>query len=178
MSSAFGATTFRSSTSCRAAKSGSPYLPWRPAYPNCLAGPTGSSIRRGAAALCWICASTTSTSSIGSLASRSRSMPEGYPFTAALKVLCEGGVVEFMFRAGGVSVEMGGTNSLVVYEPGKSYALDAKPGDAYENQASYFVDCVRNGHTPNAGTAAQARLAVLCAEAARRSLESGAVVGL
>ena len=35
-------------------------------------------------------------------------MPEGYPFTAALKVLCEGGVVEFMFRAGGVSVEMGG----------------------------------------------------------------------
>ena len=105
-------------------------------------------------------------------------MPEGYPFTAALRVLCEGGVVEFVFRAGGVSVEMGGTNSLVAYEPGKSYALDAKPGDAYENQASYFVDCVRNGHTPNAGTAAQARLAVLCAEAARRSLESGAVVGL
>ena len=75
-------------------------------------------------------------------------MPEGYPFTAALKVLCEGGVVEFMFRAGGVSVEMGGGNSLVVYEPGKSYALDAKPGDAYENQASYFVDCVRNGRMP------------------------------
>ena len=79
-------------------------------------------------------------------------MPEGYPFTAALKVLCEGGVVEFMFRAGGVSVEMGGANSLVVYEPGKSYALDATPGDAYENQASYFVDCVRNGRMPIAGT--------------------------
>jgi UDP-N-acetylglucosamine 3-dehydrogenase len=105
-------------------------------------------------------------------------MPEGYPFTAALKVLCEGGVVEFMFRAGGVSVEMGGTNSLVVYEPGKSYALDAKPGDAYENQASYFVDCVRNGRMPTLGTPAQARLAVLCADAARRSLESGAVVAL
>jgi hypothetical protein len=64
-------------------------------------------------------------------------MPEGYP--AALKVLCEGGFVEFMFRAGGVSVEMRGADSLVVYEPGKSYALDAKPGDAYENQASYFA---------------------------------------
>ena len=37
-------------------------------------------------------------------------MPEGYPFTAALKVLCEGGVVEFMFRAGGVSVEMDGAD--------------------------------------------------------------------
>ena len=105
-------------------------------------------------------------------------MPEGYPFTAALKVLCEGGVVEFMFRAGGVSVEMGGANSLVVYEPGKSYALEAKPGDAYENQASYFVDCVRSGRMPIAGTTAQARLAVLCAEGARRSLETGAVVAL
>jgi predicted dehydrogenase len=56
--------------------------------------------------------------------------------------------------------------------------LEAKPGDAYENQASYFVDCVRNGRMPIGGTAAQARLAVLCAEAARRSLESGAVVAL
>jgi hypothetical protein len=85
-------------------------------------------------------------------------MPEGDPLTAALKVLRKGGVVEFMFCAGGVSVEMSGTNSLVVYEPGKSYASDAKPGDAYENQASYFVDCVRNGRMPIAGTAAQARL--------------------
>ena len=51
-------------------------------------------------------------------------------------------------------------------------------GFAYENQASYFVNCVRNGRMPIAGTAAQARLAVLCAEAARRSLESGTVVAL
>ena len=105
-------------------------------------------------------------------------MPEGYPFTAALKVLCEGGVIEFMFRAEGVSVEMGGGNSLVVYEPGKKYALDAKPGDAYENQAAYFVDCVRKGGLPSIGTPAQARLAVLTAEAARRSLETGTVVAL
>jgi len=73
---------------------------------------------------------------------------------------------------------MGGANSLVVYEPGKSYALNAQLGDAYENQVSYFVDCVRNGRMPIAGTPAQARLAVLCAEAARRSLESGVVVAL
>ena len=105
-------------------------------------------------------------------------LPDGYPFTAGLRVLCEGGIVEFLFRAGGVSVEMGGVNSLVVYEPGKSYALDAKPGDAYENQVSYFVDCVRNGRMPTLGTPGQARLAVLSAEAARRSLESGAVIAL
>ena len=53
-----------------------------------------------------------------------------------------------------------------------------KPGDAYENQAAYFVDCVRNGRKPALGTPEQARLAVQTSEAARRSLETGAVVGL
>ena len=105
-------------------------------------------------------------------------MPEGYPFTAGLRVICEGGVVEFLFRAGGVSVEMGGVNSLTVYEPGKSYALPGKPGDAYENQIAYFVDCVRNGRAPALGAPEQARLAVQTSEAARRSLETGAVVAL
>ena len=105
-------------------------------------------------------------------------MPEGYPFTMALKVVCEGGIVEFKFRAGGVSVEMGGSNSLVAYEPGKSYALEAKPGDAYVNQAAYFIDCARNGRIPTVGTPEQAKLAVLTAELARQSLESGKVVAL
>lgn len=61
---------------------------------------------------------------------------------------------------------------------GARNALAAPSGDAYENQASYFVDCVRNGRMPIAGSTAQARLAVMCAEAARQSLESGAVVAL
>ena len=38
----WGEYDIRSSTSCRAAKSGSRCLPSRPAYRNCLAGPTGS----------------------------------------------------------------------------------------------------------------------------------------
>jgi predicted dehydrogenase len=105
-------------------------------------------------------------------------MPEGYPFTSALKVLCEGGVIELLFRAGGVSVEMGGGASLTVHEGGKAYAVAPKPGDAYDNQAAYFVDCIRGGVTPALGTPEQARLAVAVANAARRSLESGQVTGL
>lgn len=105
-------------------------------------------------------------------------MPEGYPFTAALKVLCEGGVIEFMFRAGGVSVEMGGGSSLIVHEAGKAYPLTPKPGDPYENQIGYFVQCLREGRAPEQGTPEQARLAVATANAARRSLETGEVVAL
>ncbi len=105
-------------------------------------------------------------------------MPEGYPFSCGLKVLCEGGVVEFTFRAGGVSVEMGGGSALRVHEAGKSYPLEPKPGDAYENQIAYFVDCVREGRKPELGTAEQARLAVRTADAVRESFETGAVVAV
>ena len=73
----------------------------------------------------------------------SQFMPQAYPFTSTLKVLCEGGVVELVFRAGGISVEMGGGASLTVHEAGKAYPLAPKPGDAYDNQAAYFVDCIR-----------------------------------
>jgi predicted dehydrogenase len=103
-------------------------------------------------------------------------MPKGYPFTCGLKVLCEGGVVEFLFRAGGVSVEMGGGSSLLAWEDGKSYPLEPKPGDAYDNQIAAFVDCVREGRAPTQGTAEQARLAVRTADAVRQSFETGTVV--
>jgi predicted dehydrogenase len=103
-------------------------------------------------------------------------MPEGYPFSCGLKVLCEGGIAEFSFRAGGVSVEMGGGSSLVVHEPGKAYPLTPKPGDAYQNQTEYFVAHVRDGRQPAHGTAEQAKLAVRTANAARESFETGKVV--
>ncbi|MCX6048875.1 MAG: Gfo/Idh/MocA family oxidoreductase [Chloroflexi bacterium] len=104
-------------------------------------------------------------------------LPAGYPFSMALKIYCEGGVVEYDYKAGGVSVEMGGgIDSLMVYEPGNSYPLDAPGGDAWEAQIAYFVDCVRNGQAPTLGTPQQARLAVEMANAARQSLESGQVV--
>src|SRR5687768_12087488 len=108
----------------------------------------------------------------------SESMPQGYPFTATMRVLCKSGVVEFIFRAGGVSVDMGGGASLIVHEAGKAYPLTAKPGDPYDNQASYFVDCMRKGIKPTLGTPEQARIAVATANAARRSLENGAVTSL
>jgi predicted dehydrogenase len=105
-------------------------------------------------------------------------LPQDYPFTMSLKVYCQGGVVEFNFRAGGVSVEMGGGSSLMVYEPGKSYKLDAPGGDAWEAQVAYFVDCLRAGSALTAGTPQQARLAVALANGARQSLESGQVVAI
>lgn len=108
----------------------------------------------------------------------SEMMPADYPFTCSLKVLCERGVAEFMFRAGGVSVEMGGGSRLTVHQPGRSYQPTVQPGDLYERQAAYFVDCVRTQSPAVMGSPEQARLAVKMANAARASLESGAIVPL
>jgi predicted dehydrogenase len=44
---------------------------------------------------------------VGCLAEGSVMMPDGYPFTMTLRVLCEKGTVEFTFRAGGTGVETG-----------------------------------------------------------------------
>lgn len=108
-------------------------------------------------------------------------MPEGYPFTMTLWVLCEKGSVEFTFRAGGTGVETGtgaGT-SLMVYETGKdARALPSGDEDAYAQEVAYFVECVQDGKTPEKGTAEQGRLAVQAALAARRSLEADDVVTL
>ena len=108
----------------------------------------------------------------------SQFLPKDYPFTCTLKVLCEGGSVEFVFRAGGVSVEMGGGSSLVVYEPGKAYKLETKSGDLYDLQTTYFVDCVKNRRAPTLGSPEQGRLAVQLCNATRQSLESGKVISL
>ena len=108
-------------------------------------------------------------------------MPDDYPFTMTLWVLCERGSVEFTFRAAGTGVETGTASgtSLVVYESGKApRSLEIGGGDAYEQEIATFVRCVREGKAPEQGTAEQGRLAVRTALAVRRSLETGQVVAL
>jgi len=58
---------------------------------------------------------------------------------------------------------MGGGSSLIVHKAGKAYPLTTKPGDAYDNQVAYFVDCVREVSRLHTGAPEQARLAVAMA---------------
>lgn len=108
-------------------------------------------------------------------------LPRDYPFSMSLIVHCEGGRVEYLFKAGGVSVEMGGgIDSLTVYEPGKNYPLPVpdRGSDAWAAEVAHFVDCVQNQRPPTIGTPTQARLAVAMANGARASLEGGGVISL
>lgn len=108
------------------------------------------------------------------VASASTLLPDGYPFTTRLRVLCEKGAVELTERFEGAQVDSGSSGSqIVVYEgDGQARRVDVEEvRDAYLIEISAFVRAVRQGRGKSLldhGT-----MAVRTALAARRSLESG-----
>src|SRR5918992_3216689 len=107
-------------------------------------------------------------------------MPESYPFSSRLEVLCERGALEYHFRAGGRSVQMGaGVNDLTFFpDEGDPVRLAPEQQDPYTAEVAYFVDCVSAGRPADRATPADARLALRVALAARDSLERGELVQL
>ena len=105
-------------------------------------------------------------------------LPRDFPFTAGLRVLCEGGALEYHFRGGGASFEQGQPMSyLLLHEPGRpNQPLPCPPGDGYVNELAYFVHCVESGAFPARVPPAAARLAVETALLSRQSLETGSPV--
>ena len=105
-------------------------------------------------------------------------MPESYPFSSTLQVLCESGAVEYHFRAGGRSVEMGsGVNDLMLYPAdGDPVRLAVEQHDPYAAEVAYFVECLREGAPADRATPEDARLALRVALSARDALEQGETV--
>ena len=102
-------------------------------------------------------------------------MPESYPFSSRMEVLCARGAVEYEFRAGGRSVEMGtGVNALTLYpNAGDPERLRPEQADPYFAECAYFVECVRDGKPASRATPADARAALAVALAARESIDRG-----
>ena len=107
-------------------------------------------------------------------------MPPDFPFTAGLRVVCDKGVIEYQFRAGGASFETGKPEHYCLIHEAKrpSQPVDYETADAFEREIAYFVSCVEHGTPPETVTPEDARLAVQTALAARASLDSGASVTL
>jgi predicted dehydrogenase len=102
-------------------------------------------------------------------------MPESYPFSSRLEVLCEDGAMEYHFRAGGRSVEMGGgVNDLILYpNEGEPLRLAPTQTDPYAAECAYFIDAIREGRAADRATPADALRALAVSLAARESLERG-----
>ena len=107
-------------------------------------------------------------------------MPESYPFTSRFEVLCEDGAIEYHFRAGGRSFEVGEpTNVLTVYRnEGDPEVIDVAQTDPYANECGYFVDCVRAGTPPERSMPAAAMDAMLVSLSALASVDRGVPVAI
>jgi predicted dehydrogenase len=107
-------------------------------------------------------------------------MPESYPFTSRFEVLCERGAVEYHFRAGGRSFEVGEpTNELTVYRnAGDPEVVEVEQSDPYAGECAYFVECVRTGTAPERSMPAAGMDAMLVSLAAQASVDRGAPVGV
>ncbi|MCC6791865.1 MAG: hypothetical protein IT336_09275, partial [Thermomicrobiales bacterium] len=104
-------------------------------------------------------------------------MPESYPFTAVMHVLCEAGAFEYTFRAGGRSVEMGGGVNELVYYPnaGEPETIAVEQQDAYAEEIRYFADCVAQGTPVARATPDEARTALKVGLAATEAVASGSL---
>jgi predicted dehydrogenase len=105
----------------------------------------------------------------------SHAMPASYPFTANLRVLCEGGALEHRFVAGaGDEVSDSDVVSELSIHPAAGEARRySAPDDPWQVEIEHFLDCVASGAEPSEGSFQQARAALAVALAARRSLSSG-----
>jgi len=107
-------------------------------------------------------------------------MPMDFPFTTGFRILGDNGLIEYYFRAGGASFEIGEPQShLLLFESGKpGQQVPQDTEDGFKLELEYFVDCIEQDREPAYVTAADARLAVQVAQASRRSIETGAIVSI
>ena len=106
-------------------------------------------------------------------------MPAGYPFTMQWRMLGSSAYAEY--RYGGGQVDPQGSarlHSLTLCRGGGLPAEDVPcaADDPYLAEIRYFVGCLEAGEPPAIATLADARAVLAIALAARRSLETGAVV--
>jgi predicted dehydrogenase len=107
-------------------------------------------------------------------------MPASYPFTSRFEVFCENGAVEYHFRAGGRSFEVGEpTNELTVYRnDGDPEVVEVEQSDPFANECAYFIACVRAGTQPERSMPLTGMEAMLVSLAAQGSAERGVSVAI
>jgi len=100
-----------------------------------------------------------------------------FPFTMVLRVLCEKGTVEWIYRAGKTIGERDEEFEPVVYlEDGSMYKPEYEHKDPYFLECKYFVDCIENDTEITQATFEQGRASLQLALASFESAKKGTVV--
>lgn len=116
---------------------------------------------------------------VAATAEAASDLPTGYPFTSTIRVRGDGGVLEYVFRAGGARPDEagGGLSELTLHQPGRPpQRIQVPPGDPYTVQIAHFAACLQRGEPSTVVTPAGAVRALRVALAARESLTRKSVV--
>ena len=113
------------------------------------------------------------------VAEGSMQMPHSYPFSSSIRVACERGAADYVFRAapaedgGNIGAVDPSARGLRLYLAGAvPETIEFESIDPWGPEIRYFVECIEADRQPDEGTGEQARAALLVALAANRSIES------
>ena len=101
-------------------------------------------------------------------------MPDAYPFSTDLRLLCEKGLLEYQFRVKGNVEERGSADSRLwmITDAGITYP-EVPEKDGYLGEIEHFLECVKKGLPSDRVPNSEVRLVMEVVEALRHSLESG-----
>jgi len=100
-----------------------------------------------------------------------------FPFTMALRILCEKGTVDWLFRAGKNIEERTQAAEIKVYKNDNTIeVLEASKDDAFYLELSYFIDCLENKKPVKIASFEDGRAALELALAAIKSAKTSKVV--
>lgn len=102
-----------------------------------------------------------------------------FPFTMTLRILCEGGTIDWIFRAGKNIEERSQNAEIKVYKnDGSIEILKPEKNDAFYLELSYLVDCIENDKPIKTATFEDGRTSLVLALAAIKSAKTHCVIRL
>ncbi|MES0341068.1 MAG: Gfo/Idh/MocA family oxidoreductase [Candidatus Humimicrobiaceae bacterium] len=102
-----------------------------------------------------------------------------FPFTMAIRILCEKGTIEWIFKAGKNIEKRSEKAEIVVYKnDGTIEKLESSADDAYFLEISYLVDCIKNDRNIEKASFEDGRKSLELALAAIKSAKEHCVVRL
>ena len=96
-----------------------------------------------------------------------------------LRIVCEDGTIDWVFRAGKNIEERGKEFSLTVYKPdGTVYVPEVEKEDPYFLELKYFVECLEEDREIENATLEDGRNALLVTLSTIKSAKEGKIVRL
>jgi len=100
-----------------------------------------------------------------------------FPFTMVLRIICEKGTIDWVFRAGKNIEERAQKSQVFVYEHnGNTYTLDVGEEDPYYLECKYFIDCILHDKPIENATLEDGKKALSLGLAATKSVREKSVV--